>query len=87
MTDNMIKVMMFLGDNGQKELSRELCAENARNIANARKPLFDMLLDAPRPANISSPHGQIIEPDNAMFHKAYFDWYKKARAILTKEGK
>ncbi len=160
MTDTMIKVAMFLGDNGEAELSRAMFAEIGRDFAKARaetlaavrkklellrayhesstdihqaagenleatdseraehgfkralkalddfqpaasdleallreaqQPLLDVLRDAPRPANISSPQGQILELDNAMFHRAYFDWYRKRIVELEKaraiEGK
>lgn len=39
LTDTMIKVAMFLGDNGEAELSRELCAEIERLLADEREPM------------------------------------------------
>ena len=53
-------------------------------LQEARQPLLDVLREAPSPVNISSPQGQVLELDNAMFHKAYFDWYRKRIAELEK---
>ena len=46
MTDTMVRVAMFLGDNGEAELSRELFAENERNIAKARTDMLTACIDS-----------------------------------------
>jgi hypothetical protein len=46
MTDTMIKVAMFLGDNGEAALSRELFAEIERLLADEREKMREMCVKA-----------------------------------------
>ena len=65
MTDTMVKVAMFLGDNGEAELSRELFAENEQNIAKARAVTLVACID-------SIKLESTLDPDaNAVYEQGY----------------
>ena len=98
MTDTMIKIAMFLGDNGEAELSRELSAEIER-LLTAEREKFRGLLDAvPRIStdgdgdtwmhapnvgiNLSAVGGSIIQKNLLAWAEKLKQATEKARALL-----